>query len=749
MLASRQSRTKRRGVVLILVLAMLGLLAVIGITFATYSGQAKINARNYAVSVLQPQADELFDFALGQLIGDTSDSRSVIRGHSLARDMYGNDAFYNGQMTINPETGLPFAINNVAAIPGSNLYSITTNILMGDPNFYGYNFTRWIMRVTYTGAVPSAGNQPVDSTLEILQVNPAGTPGPNTVFVVSPIDNPVANSPIDNPGAGTAFNTLTALFNPTLGSTSNLAMNVAAGIANIGGMAPNLNNFSFSLDGRYLRAFNGPGMGANGVYGNFRYNGMNPHQAGMDEDYDACDLENWFLALQSADGQVMIPSFHRPAAIRTDVNAGVDDWKRVNIDGNNNTTNWATSAARILRPVAADGNDAATFGDLRPDPNTGKITYDVDNDGDGMNDSVWLDLGYPARRDSKNQLYKPLFAFMVIGLNGRIPLNTAGNLADQRDASAPIVGYDAAGNPIFGPGGGASHALHLGNSVSEIDPTYALQNAFTSPLLNANSNDYVTAFAAPQTGVALGVNNTVFALNSQVDNASIDVRLTQFRNLLSGTRPPGNGNHDTNYVYSSSAPTQGGLSYPLPNGIADAFDYNGSGPLSDQNGNLYVERTTQPVPGRYGEAQAIPGVKFNNPNYVMGNGSHQFVDVVTANYANPVRAGYSMDPTDIMFGTPRDVADDNYNSYDPYPIGHTGEAGDQDFYDNSGALLLPVDRMRRWLTPADINGTGTVTQWNAGANPVRHGPDLFGRVEFYSYFRPPGSPGVLTFNPFP
>jgi hypothetical protein len=29
----------------------------------------------------------------------------------------------------------------------------------------------------------------------------------------------------------------------------------------------------FILDGRRLRAFNGPGMGANGIYSNFRYNG--------------------------------------------------------------------------------------------------------------------------------------------------------------------------------------------------------------------------------------------------------------------------------------------------------------------------------------------------------------------------------------------------------------------------------------------------------------------------------------------
>ena len=35
----------------------------------------------------------------------------------------------------------------------------------------------------------------------------------------------------------------------------------------------------------------------------------------MDEDYDACDLENWYLAIQSADGQVVIPSFHRPGIL--------------------------------------------------------------------------------------------------------------------------------------------------------------------------------------------------------------------------------------------------------------------------------------------------------------------------------------------------------------------------------------------------------------------------------------------------
>ena len=87
-------------------------------------------------------------------------------------------------------------------------------------------------------------------------------------------------------------------------------------------------------------------MGPNAAYGNFRYNGgilsANPGQmqpgdpdaVGMDEDYDACDLENWFLAIQSADGQVMIPSFHRPGdhPLRPPTN-GVNDWTRTNPTG--------------------------------------------------------------------------------------------------------------------------------------------------------------------------------------------------------------------------------------------------------------------------------------------------------------------------------------------------------------------------------------------------------------------------------
>ena len=111
-----QSQSGRRGIVLVLVLAMLGLLALVGVTFATFAGQARINNRNYQQSLLQPQGDELLDFALQQLISDTNDVRSVIRGHSLLRDMYGTGSVSNGYLPLDPTTGAPFYITGITQV---------------------------------------------------------------------------------------------------------------------------------------------------------------------------------------------------------------------------------------------------------------------------------------------------------------------------------------------------------------------------------------------------------------------------------------------------------------------------------------------------------------------------------------------------------------------------------------------------------------------------------------------------------
>jgi hypothetical protein len=767
MLTSRGSQLRRRGIVLVLVLAMLGLLALVAVTFATFAGQARMNNKSFMNSLLQPQADELIDYALAQLITDTTNIKSVIRGHSLARDMYGNDALFNDVLLQFPNGGL-FHITGVQTPPpvpanptvlpvGASIYTLQTNIPAGF--FYGFNFNRWIMHVS----VP--GTQSVAQTFEILGVVTAANGNLGFQVEMSQTDS-LTYSPL-----GTAITTTgTNLYNPTFNPgnatvlPSQFLINAATGAA--------LPANTFVLDGRWLHAFNGPGVShaptlsgfPASYYPNYRYNGalgVPPPGSplyGLDEDYDACDLENWFLAIQSADGSVMIPSFHRPAIMRFDPPNQVNDWLRQNqsIPAATPAQTWAESAARMLRPCRADGHDAATFPDLHPDPGTGQIPYDVDNDGDGLPDSVWLDLGYPARRDITGRLYKPLFAFMVIGLNGRIPLNTAGNLAAQ--VAGIVVPPGPAGLGPFQ--GGPGHAAHLGNSISEVDPTYALQNAFDA---GGASFDSVAAFSWPGTGVPNGAAAALLPSNSQVDNAGVDVRLTQLRNLLAGTRPQNNSsasgtgaiNGDNNFVAFNDNPRN---PFFMPNGIADFGDPTPTSPLTTDPFTMlqYVERSTPPVPGRWGEAQSIPGTKFPNPFASAAVPIAQWVNVLGINYTNPVRAGYSFNLKDILNGQPPDAADDNYNAFDPYPfrqstnlagaVVYGGEINDADNYDPAGALVFPVERMRRWLFPADINGTGQVFQWNQGSRGNNRGYDVLGRVEFNSYFRPAGAPGAINTN---
>ena len=65
--------------------------------------------------------------------------------------------------------------------------------------------------------------------------------------------------------------------------------------------------------------------------------------------------------------------------------------------------------------------------------------WDVDNDGDGVPDSNWVDLGMPVRTTSDGRQYKPLFAILCNDLDGRLNLNAHGSLA-QCNANASYYG---------------------------------------------------------------------------------------------------------------------------------------------------------------------------------------------------------------------------------------------------------------------------------------------------------------------
>ena len=182
----------------------------------------------------------------------------------------------------------------------------------------------------------------------------------------------------------------------------------------------------------------------------------------------------------------------------------------------------------------------------------------------------------------------------------------------------------------------------------------------------------------------------------------------------------------------------------MPNGVADPLRYVILQPTATAILRAAPDATgCGPVGrGRLGTGRNLLRRALTSPPAI-----NSYVNLVHDNYVNPVRAGYSYDITDIAdHGTTmlRDAADDNLNAFDPFPPGHTGELNDQDYYDAAGALILPVDRMRRYVTPGDINGTGSVTPWTTG---TAAGADPLGRVLFYSYYRPPGSPGSIASSP--
>src|SRR5262245_58182583 len=99
MVPARYARAvgRRRGVILLVVISLLTLFAVVGLSFLLYANATATAARLSREAQVQGRVDMdpelLFSLFLGQLVYDAPDDErgvySALRGHSLARGMYG------------------------------------------------------------------------------------------------------------------------------------------------------------------------------------------------------------------------------------------------------------------------------------------------------------------------------------------------------------------------------------------------------------------------------------------------------------------------------------------------------------------------------------------------------------------------------------------------------------------------------------------------------------------------------------
>lgn len=270
--------------------------------------------------------------------------------------------------------------------------------------------------------------------------------------------------------------------------------------------------------------------------------------ANRDPDYTYPDVYNVFLSYDgyepfgtgyaggSNDGalgrrRIIIPSFHRPQLTGIkgstswyDTPSNVNLVLRPHIDHMFVGGRGRTTTPRYLNDAAAQalwGANVVGFPITPPyDPTLGPLAtrtlargqqgvwsltgppsatttiayeYDVDNDGDGIWEGVWLDLGFEPMDDGTGQLYVPMVSFTVKDADALLNLNVHGNMARVWNNN---VNLDTV--PFGGPSNSDAFISksNQGISASEVNPLWAFNRR--PPVTGGSfaTTDYDDAYAA-------------------------------------------------------------------------------------------------------------------------------------------------------------------------------------------------------------------------------------------------------------
>ncbi|MDX1947000.1 MAG: hypothetical protein SFU86_16475 [Pirellulaceae bacterium] len=491
--AALAARPPRRGVILLVVLSLLALFVLIGVMYALLASQYYVGSQaTIQINRTGDNPEKEFDIVLTQLLAD-SQSRSAMRFHSLLDDLYGRDFRRGFVSSITPHNNASSPNDNgpqwpnIAAggqvfgfqvSPGaldsfgntvswSNIhdYYVGRVLTFTTGNLAGLS-ARIVMYDPSPAMPPFASNSPqlyIETVKTKFAYSSAVTPQVNDQFVINGL-------PFNGAGAGYDSNTqnLDATYTgydpgSTLGPKS-LAL-----LPHINGLDPN-------------------------------YLSPQPHLGGLDESWDAVDYQNMFLALCTpAVGLPVIPSYHRPELVnywKNNLPTGISDpldplgapasalvpfnplsngdvthrdflrsfilrpmpWDHPNFSGTNPNFDAAMIRADLQTNYGVNDGSTPTLNQqvaerlLQNLINQGNNPqmWDIDNDADGIKDSIWIDPGLPVVTSPNGKRYKRMVALLIKDLDGRINLNAHGNLAQvpQFDTTGTIP-YYGKGNSLF------------------------------------------------------------------------------------------------------------------------------------------------------------------------------------------------------------------------------------------------------------------------------------------------------------
>ncbi|QDT45114.1 hypothetical protein Pan241w_52320 [Gimesia alba] len=400
----------------------------------------------------------------------------------------------------------------------------------------------------------------------------------------------------------------------------------------------------------------------------------------IDVNYTAPDINNMFLAYNgfvpgpnwpaNPDDfkQVIIPSFHRPQYLRTSA-APVTDWyvnstyaKRVFRPHADHVfvpkTGVASSTPRfdpaLFPGVPLDGVGVTSTGKMGIWTGDGDTEYflDVDNDGDGIREGIWMDLDFPPIENPSipGSYVIPLFSFTVYDLDGLIGLNTAGNMRQPGGGSPTSQQVDlnyAGSGGKFGDnetGSGPNQFLFLSrsnlglSSPGEINPQYALyaQPPTTLPLNAVEQHrnffgDYPSSWAelSNMEYFFLKFGRPIFSSGLPANTTGTFGNVTDLAAGVWG---------ETNLLYNAQRPSTGSQisisSFPRP-GKAGVDDNNDRFEGSHKDGTLQTFAGTMGVnvPG-YGSPISFNGAGRGN-KVGSGAGDYRQPDLRNGGFGGP------------------------------------------------------------------------------------------------------------------